>query len=381
MADRTVPLGVIAKEWARFGVIGFGGPPAHLALFRRRCVDERGWIELETFEHAVTAANLLPGPASTQVSIYCAYVLGGPVGAFVGGLCFIIPGLVGIIAAAALLFGSSTPSVVAGAAAGAGSVVAAIALRTGIDLLQPAITRARGVASEVARVVLYAAIGALACITLGTWLVLVLLGCGGFELLRRNLGTQRGPSSMVLGVVAMVGALPAMAWTALKVGALSFGGGFVIVPLMQADAVHRHHWMTSAQFLQAVALGQLTPGPVVQTVAAVGWAAGGLGGALLMAVVAFAPSFLFVISLAGRFDALRSNPKVLSFMAGAGPAAMGAILGSAYLLARAISQPWEFGLLGMGLAWSVLFRRSSLQMILGALCIGAVICGAGLGHP
>src|SRR5581483_869380 len=97
------------------------------------------------------------------------------------------------------------------------------------------------------------------------------------------------------------------AWVAFKVGALSYGGGFVIVPLMQADAVHRFHWMSGARFLDAVALGQVTPGPVVHTVAAVGYAARGVGGGLLAALVAFAPSFAFVLAGGPRFERLRGD--------------------------------------------------------------------------
>jgi chromate transporter len=112
---------------------------------------------------------------------------------------------------------------------------------------------------------------------------------------------------------------------ALKVGALSYGGGFVIIPLMQADAVDRYHWMTGAQFLNAVALGQITPGPVVQTVAVVGYAAGGVAGGLLAAFLAFTLSFLFVMFGGPRFDRLRASVAVQSFLDGAGPAALGVI--------------------------------------------------------
>ena len=118
-----------------------------------------------------------------------------------------------------------------------------------------------------------------------------------------------------------------LAWVAFKVGALSYGGGFVIIPLMQPDAVNTYHWMTDAQFLNAVALGQITPGPVVQTVAVVGYAAAGVGGGLLAALVAFTPSFVFVLVGAPHFDRLRANGAVQAFLTGAGPAVIGAIAG------------------------------------------------------
>ena len=134
------------------------------------------------------------------------------------------------------------------------------------------------------------------------------------------------------------GGLLSLAWVAFKVGALSYGGGFVIVPLMQGDAVDRYHWLTGGQFLNAVALGQVTPGPVVLTVAAVGYAAFGVGGALLAAAVAFAPSFAFVLLGGARFDRIRGDERARSFLDGAGPAAIGAILGSAIPLARALAR-------------------------------------------
>src|SRR5204863_5649791 len=119
--------------------------------------------------------------------------------------------------------------------------------------------------------------------------------------------------------------LLSLAWTAFKVGALSYGGGFVIIPLMHADAVDVYGWMTDAQFLNAVALGQVTPGPVVHTVAVVGYAAAGLPGGLLAALVAFSPSFAFVLLGASHFDRLRENKTAKAFLGGAGPAASGAI--------------------------------------------------------
>jgi chromate transporter len=131
-------------------------------------------------------------------------------------------------------------------------------------------------------------------------------------------GPRRAPPPRTAATAVAAGGLAALAWTALKVGALSFGGGFVIIPLMRADAVG-HHWMTSSQFLNAVALGQITPGPVVQTVAAVGYAAAGVGGGLLAALIAFSPSFVFVLGGARYFGSLRGNRHAQAFLDGAGP--------------------------------------------------------------
>jgi chromate transporter len=169
------------------------------------------------------------------------------------------------------------------------------------------------------------------------------------------------------------GGTGALAWTAFKVGALAFGGGFVIVPLMQADAVNTYHWMTHSQFLNAVALGQVTPGPVTQTVAAVGYSAGGLAGGLFAALVAFAPSFSFVFIGAARFERLLSSERVLAFLAGAAPAAAGAIVGSAIPLTGAIAETWQYLVLTGAAIFLFALRRGVVVTLLAAGGAGVVV--------
>ena len=182
-----------------------------------------------------------------------------------------------------------------------------------------------------------------------------------------------------------MGAAPAgvwaLVWTALKVGGLAFGGGFVIVPLMQSDAVNTYHWMTHAQFLNAVALGQITPGPVVATVAAVGYAAHGLAGGLLAAVVAFSPSFSFILLGGQRFERLRGNASARAFLDGAGPAAIGAILGAAVTLATALTENWQFAILAAAAVALLFLRRSVVQTLLGAALVGVIAALAGAPLP
>jgi chromate transporter len=151
----------------------------------------------------------------------------------------------------------------------------------------------------------------------------------------------------------------------------------VIIPLMQGDAVHVYHWMNNAQFLNAVALGQITPGPVVATVAAVGYAAHGLLGGVIAALVAFAPSFSFILLGGGRFERLRGNVNARAFLDGAGPAAIGAILGAAITLAIALNQAWQFGLLVAAALALLAFGRGVVQTLLGAGVIGVIVALAG----
>ena len=340
-----VSLWTIAREWTRLGCIGFGGPPSHIALLRRMCVEERTWIKATEFEDAIASVNLLPGPASTQLAIFCAWRLRRTVGAILGGVCFIFPGLVLILVLSALFLAHHPPHWILGAAAGAGAAVPAVALSAASGFVPASWKRIGTARRQRARWLLYGLIGGTAAATIGPYLVLVLLCCGLFEIVIRREGrASSGSARIVLGGVAAhavaLGGFGALAWVAFKVGALSYGGGFVIVPLMQHDAVTTYHWMTGAQFLNAVALGQVTPGPVVLTIAVVGYAAAGLRGGLLGTLVAFTPSFLFILFGAPRFDRIRANLTIQSFLSGAGPAVIGAIAGSAIPLGLA------FGYLG-----------------------------------
>jgi chromate transporter len=364
-------LRTIAREWGRIGCIGFGGPPAHIALLRQLCVERRGWMDAHEFQDAIAACNLLPGPASTQLAIYCGSRVRGRAGAIVAGVCFIVPGLILILALAALFLEGSPPNWVRGAGAGAGGAVAAVAVHAGWSLVPDSRRRAR---SEL-RWALYLVAGAVSAATVGPWLVLVLLGCGAAEL-----AIRRGGAALVLPpllATAGTGGLLSLAWVAFKVGALSYGGGFVIIPLMQADAVDHYHWMTSGQFLNAVALGQVTPGPVVQTVSVVGYAAAGIGGGLLAALIAFSPSFLFILLGGERFDRLRSNAAATAFLGGAGPAAVGAILGVAVPLTRALSCNWQYAVLAGAAVALFVLRRGVVLTLLLAGAVGAVVALAG----
>jgi chromate transporter len=375
-------LAEIARQWGRIGCIGFGGPPAHVALYRELCVVRRGWLTEEEFERALAATNLLPGPASTQLAIYCAWRLRGGRGAIVGGLGFILPGLVMILALSVLFLGGSPPNWVRGAGMGAGAAVAPVAFIVGLGVALPIWRRAAAAARP--RFAAYALAGGAAAALAGPGLVLVLLACGAVELFWRRTreGALTSHLAPLIALIAEPGGTGALIWTALKVGGLAFGGGFVIVPLMQSDAVSSYHWMTEGQFLNAVALGQVTPGPLTQTVAAVGYAAGGLPSALLAALVAFLPSFSFILLGAGRFERLLSNEGVRTFLAGAAPAAAGAIIGSAIPLAAALSETWQF-LLMAGAAMVLLApRRSIVGTLLAAGAIGSLVAllGAPLPH-
>ena len=380
----TVSLGTICREWTRIGTIGFGGPPSHIALLHRLCVEERRWLTAREFEDGISATNLLPGPASTQLAIFCAWRLRGAPGAVVGGLSFIVPGLILILGLAAVFFSSHPPAWIVGAAAGAGAAVPAVAVRAASSLVPASWTRIGSRRPEQARWLVYGLLGGVSAVTIGPYLVLVLLGCGLAEMeVRRPGGSSPSrparafvPAALVHA--ATVGGWGALVWVALKVGALSYGGGFVIVPLMQHDAVTTYHFMTGPQFLAAVVLGQVTPGPVVQTVAVVGYAARGVGGGLLAALVVFAPSFAYIIVGGPRFDRLRANVWIGSFLTGAGPAVIGAIAGSAIPLGLALQDPWQIPVLAGALLWLFVIRRGVVGVLALAGATGSVLALCGI---
>ena len=359
---------------------GFGGPPAHIRLLRQLCVERQGWLDAREFEDAIAVCNLMPGPASTQLAIFCAWRMRGRPGALVGGAAFIVPGLIVILALSVLFVAGSPPLAVLGAGAGAGGAVPAVAIRRGSLAGRPELAeppRGRPLAAATWRP------GSRPRRRSAPWLVFVLLGVrrGGAgdpdaalagegwqsDGAASNAGTRSAIRRLRYGCAGCCalaaalaltwavggGVLARVAWVAFKVGGLSFGGGFVIIPLMQADAVGHYHWMTGAQFLNAVALGQVTPGPVVQTVAVVGYAAAGIGGGLLASAVAFAPSFAFVLFGGRHFDRIRGDQRARAFLDGAGPAAIGAIFGSAITLTRELTHPWQYLVLGGALVAAV----------------------------
>jgi chromate transporter len=380
-----VSLATIAYEWLRLGCIGFGGPPAHIALLRRLCVERRYWLDAEEFEDGVATTSLLPGPASTQLAIFCAWRLRGPAGAIVGGVGFIVPGMVLILALSAVFLAGHPPVWILGAALGAGSAVPAVALHAAWRLTPASWSRAGKGRSQRLRWLVYAAAGAIGAATIGPFLVLVLLACGLVEVAVRWKRHGRDAPNSLLSFLpaavihtATVGGLGALAWVAFKVGALSYGGGFVIVPLMQHDAVSTYHWMTGTQFLDAVALGQITPGPVVLTVGAVGYAAAGIGGGLLAVLVAFSPSFVFILAGGPHFDRIRANTSIQSFLDGAGPAVIGAIAGSALTLGLALGFTWQIPILAAALVWLFAVRRGVVSALVLAALIGVVAALSGL---
>src|SRR5690348_12903924 len=187
-------LPVILREWGRIGCLGFGGPPTHIRMLRDLCVGRRGWLDATEFEDAIAACNLLPGPASTQLAIFCAWRVRGRPGALAGGAAFILPGLIVILALSALFLRGNPPLWVTAAGAGAGAAVAAVAAQAGLSLMPPGWKRAPEHSSR-RRWLFYLLLGAAAAATVGPWLVLLLIACGLTEVLAQRPHPAASPDS------------------------------------------------------------------------------------------------------------------------------------------------------------------------------------------
>ena len=339
-------------------MIGFGGPPAHVALLRELVVERRGWLagarvrgRLRGLPAAARArprrsSDLLRAPGR------------GHRRRVRGGLAFILPGLLLTLAIAAVALQDDPPDWVAASAPGRRR-------RSWPSSRRPGCARAQLELPRAARGSLYVLAGAAATVAIGPFVVLVLLACGLIELTLRRAGRRAlhaWPLALPLAATGAA-ALPALAWTALKVGALSYGGGFVIVPLMQGDALDAR-LADQAEFANAVAYGQITPGPVTHTIALVGWrrARAGRRAARLRDRV----RAVVRVRAARRrpFERLRGRPGPRAFLDGAGPAAVGAILGAAVLLAGALEEPWQWAVLAVA-ALLLALGRSPLLVLLG----------------
>jgi len=321
----------LIKTFFTLGCIGFGGPQAHIAMMEERFVQQEKWLDADRFSEGLSVCNLLPGPTSTQMSIWLGYLRGGTAGAVLSGFFFILPAFLCMVALSwAYLHYGMLPQII-GLFAGIGPAVVAIILATCWRLSKTAVKDAYSL------VVLLAAF---ALTSYGTELALVLLGAGLLGIARSKL-MQPKPT-----VVGLFGSLmltsPDLVKLArlgiffLKTGTLLFGGGLVVMPLIQHQAVDVFHWMTAKEFLDGLALGQITPGPVVITATFVGYKVAGLSGAIVATTAIFLPSFLFILLAAPHLEKVRNYPIAQAFLKGVAPAVIGAILTAAAEFARSI---------------------------------------------
>jgi chromate transporter len=314
-----VPLRALVGYFLRLGTFGFGGPIALAGYMQRDLVETRRWVTEDEYVKGLALAQLAPGPLAAQLAIYLGWSRAGFLGATLVGLAFVLPSFVMVLGLsyAYVRFGG-LPWMQA-AFYGIGAAVIAIVLRSAHKLVRLTIGRDRWlwlifIANAVATAVLEAEV------------VSLILG-GGVAMLALR---WRFVSSPALSLAL----LPSILWFFTKAGAFVFGSGLAIVPFLYGGVVREHHWLTDQQFLDAVAVAMITPGPVVITVAFIGYLVAGLSGATLAAIGVFLPCWLFVVIPAPYYNRFADDPRLKAFVGGVTAGATGAIAGATFVLAR-----------------------------------------------
>ncbi|HEY7933258.1 MAG TPA: chromate efflux transporter [Solirubrobacteraceae bacterium] len=378
------PLREIALYFLRLGLLGFGGPVALVGQMERELVTERGWVNKEQMREAIAVCQSLPGPLAIQVGIYLSYVRGGFWGAWAGGWSFILPNFVIVAALGAVYvhFGGLRP--VTAIFYGVSPAVVALILHSCYRLaklgMEDWLQWALAAVCFGVTVVLHAEVAVL------------FIGAGIIGILYYG-SLWRRPSSATTLVAAapLVPAVPlapvASASTVtklllffLKAGALTFGSGLVIVPFLQQGVVQQYGWLGERDFLVAVAVGMISPGPVVITATFVGYLVAGFWGSLAATIGIFLPSFILVLVAAPILARHRANRNVQGFVKGAYAAAIGTILGACVLLGRIAVGDWLTVLIGLA-ALIALFRWQVNNPLLIAVTAAAGLVAYPLLHP
>jgi chromate transporter len=388
MAARTEPargpwdaarLREVAVLFLKLGCIAFGGPAGHIAMMRDEVVRRRGWVTDEQFLDLLGASNLIPGPTSTELAIYLGYVRAGAWGLVLAGALFILPAMLLVLALARayVLYGAGPqgtwllygikPVII---------VIIALAIWGLVPVALKSVPL--GVAS-IAVVGLYLAGANPIVLLFGAGILLVLL-----EYARRHRGPAAaaslllplglaGPGAAPAAVAVTTAKLTTLALTCLKIGAVVYGSGYVLLAFLRHDFVERLGWLTDRQLIDAVIVGQFTPGPVFTTATFIGYLVGGTPGALVATVAIFLPSFVLVALVYPIVPRLRRSPWTSAFLDGVNAAALGLIAAVTWQLGRAAIVD------GLTLALAVLagivlvrFKVNSAWLVGGGAAVGLV---------
>ena len=358
-AAQRVPIGELVRYYLRLGLVGFGGPVALVAQMEREMVGEKRWLTKDEMREGIAVCQSLPGPLAIQVGIWLSYIRGGFWGAWAGGWAFILPNFVIVCALAALYVKFGGLPWVTAIFYGVSPAVIALILHSCYRLaklgMEDWLQWLIAAAAFAVTVALQAEVA---------WIFIVagLLGAVYYGSLFR--GRASTTSSLLLGlplVVARGGdtaagpVLGKLLAFFLKAGSLTFGSGLVIVPFLEKGLVQQTGWLNEHEFLIAVAMGMISPGPVVITATFVGYLVAGFWGAVVATLGIFLPSFLLVLIVAPILQRYRSNTSVQGFIKGAYAAAIGTILGACVLLGRIAIGDWLTSLIAIA-SLVVLFR-------------------------
>ena len=366
----------LALYFLRLGFLGFGGPVALVGQMERELVNDKKWLTKEQMRESIAICQSLPGPLAIQVGIYIAWVRGGFWGAWLGGWCFILPNFVIVAALGALYVYLGDLQPVTGIFYGVSPAVIALILHScyrlaklGMDdWLQWAI----------------AAVCLAVTVILQAEVAILFIGAGFVGILYYGSLFKRTPATLPgialvpaatapIAPVATSSTLTKLLLFFLKAGSLTFGSGLVIVPFLEQGLVQQYNWLDERQFLIAVAVGMISPGPVVITATFVGYLVAGFWGSLVSTIGIFLPSFLLVLIVAPLLARHRENANVQGFVKGAYAAAIGTILGACILLGKIAIGDWLTAAIGI-ISLAVLFRwKVSNPLLIAATAVVGLV--------
>src|SRR5882724_2080384 len=374
---RRVPIRELVRYYLRLGSIGFGGPVALVGQMERELVGERKWLTKEEMREGIAVCQSLPGPLAIQVGIWISYIRGGFWGAWAGGWAFILPNFVIVTVLGALYIHFGGLSAVRAIFYGVSPAV--------IVLILPSCYRLTKLGMKDWLEWVLAAAAFVITVTVRAEVALLFIGCGIVGVLYYgSLFRKRTSSSTTTTLMAglpLVATAPGTAGAMLgklftfflKAGSLTFGSGLVIVPFLEKGLVQQTGWLNEREFLVAVAMGMISPGPVVITATFVGYLVAGFWGAVVATIGIFLPSFLLILIVAPILMRYRTNPNVQGFIKGAYAAAIGTILGACILLGKIAIGDWLTALVAL-VSLVVLFRWkvSNPLLVAAAAVIGLI---------
>ncbi len=373
-ASSQVPLKDVALLFLKLGTIAFGGPAAHIAMLEDEVVRRRQWVSREKFLDMLGAANLVPGPNSTELAIHIGRHVAGWRGLLVAGACFILPAMliVGALAWGYVTYGSLPQ--IGGFLYGIKPVIIAVVLQALWGLSRTAL-KTKSLAALACGIALLSLLG------VNELLLLFLAGLGWG--IRRAFVERKGSTTLLgIGVLPLAGLTPVSAgsvpfglwpmfWFFLKVGSVLYGSGYVLLAFLNQGLVERMGWISSAQLLDAVAIGQVTPGPVFTTATFIGYLLGGPWGALVATVGIFVPAFFFVAVSGPMIPRIRKSPVAGAVLDGVNVASLGLMAAVTLQLARsAVMDAFTLGLALLSAGLLMRFRLNSAWLVLGGALLG-----------
>ena len=377
----------VAALFLKLGCIAFGGPAAHVALMRQEVVQRRHWLSDQRFLDLFGACNLIPGPSSTELAIFLGYVRAGWRALILAGVLFIAPAMAMVLAFAWAYVHFGTLPAVGGLLYGIKPVIIAVILQALYGLGRTAIK---------GPVLAVAAVAVLGLYFVGVNVILLLFGCGFAVMVFQNgrrlatpkaavIATGGAPAGLLARLLAAATAgkasvsLPVLFLTFLKLGAVVYGSGYVLLAFLRADFVNHLHWLSDQQLIDAVAVGQFTPGPVFTTATFLGYLFAGVPGALLATLAIFLPSFLLVPLVFPLAGWLRRSHWMGPFLDGANASALGLMAAVTIVLGRAaLVDPLTIALALVAAAILLRFKPNSAWLVLGGGAVGVVTRLAGI---